>query len=155
VLNGHDCCFAQKERMIERIVEFGKAWDKRDSDPTKNYGIGAVSIRFVLKGIEGAVQFLLLTDWYLPHVTEELKSKPRIDDLHPMPADLDYHSRVARYEGQKLIDDKCVWLDGAPCYYDGSSLAADRVYQRLLVEGSEGVWAELEDYYHSVFGENG
>jgi len=35
---------------LERIVDFSPAFDKRHKDPKKNYGIGAVLIRFVLKG---------------------------------------------------------------------------------------------------------
>ena len=38
-------------------------------------------------------------------------------------------------------------------YYDGSSLNAEPVYQRLLREGNDGVWAELEGYYAEMFKE--
>ena len=144
---------------MERIIEFSPAFDKRHPDPSKNYGVQGVEIRFVLKGELGAVQFLLFTNWMLPHVQVEhdkrFLSEPdqlSIDCLyHPMPADLGYHSFTPTYEGQIPISDSCEYLNGKPCYYDGSGLAAERVYQRLLREGSDGVWTELEDYYESTF----
>lgn len=56
-----------REVNLERIVRFEPAYDKRD----KNYGIHGVQVRFVLKGAEGAVQFLLYTNWQLPHIVKE------------------------------------------------------------------------------------
>ena len=45
----------------------------------------------------------------------------------------------------------CPYLDGKPCYYDGSTLAADKVFRILLRYGSKGVWRYLRRYYRSVF----
>jgi hypothetical protein len=59
-------------KVLERITEFAPAFDKRDPDPKKNYGIHGVDLRMVLKGEEGAVQFVLFTGWMLPHVAKEL-----------------------------------------------------------------------------------
>lgn len=186
---------------------------------------------FVVKGKEGAVQFLLYTNWHLKHVRKEQDQKilvkamgaePRAEitnirgailgdpeklgktitelekafgrisgeldqtDLnvtyHPMPADLGYHSRVPMYEGQtpmgsqkkipgaiernlkikdaskwepvyEQTDDfhPCKWLDGAPCYYDGSGLNAEPVFELLIEKGSDAVWEYLENYYEEVF----
>jgi hypothetical protein len=140
---------------LERIVTFEPAFDRRDPDPSKNYGIHGVALRMVLKGPEGAVQFLLYTNWQLPHVTAEEDRKPIYRErphllCHPMPADLGYHSRIARYDGQRPMGDACEYLDGATCYYDGSGLNAESVYERLLREGDAGVWAALEDYYRET-----
>lgn len=38
----------------ERIVEFTPAFDKRSSDPSKDYGIHGVDMRMVLKGVTAA-----------------------------------------------------------------------------------------------------
>ena len=145
---------------MNKIIEFGSAYDKRSDDPGKNYGIHGVDIRFVLKGNEGAVQFLLFTNWYLPHVIDEMISKPenrtsRMIKLFfmPIPADLGYHSKKPRYESQEPISDNCEYTDGV-CYYDGSSLNAEPIYQVLLKEGSDGVWRKLEEYYKSIFNED-
>ena len=142
--------------MRERLIEFDPAFDKRHPDPSKDYGIHGVNIRFVLKGPEGAVQFLLYTNWQLPPVTEELIAKPIKDKFLlkalflPIPADLGYHSPAPHYEGQTSTG-PCPYLDKKECYFDGSTLNAEPVYERLLKEGHEGVWAELEKCYDDFF----
>lgn len=148
---------------MERIIEFLPAYDKRSTTPSKDYGIHGVDLRMVLKGDEGAVQFILYTNWYLPPVAEEMDNrilkesatgkfnKYSLTSLHPLPADLGYHSPKPMYEGQSIMSESCECLDGKPCYYDGSGLQAERIYEVLVKEGSEGVWRELEDYYNRLF----
>jgi hypothetical protein len=144
---------------MEKIVEFSPAFDKRDPKPSKNYGIHGVDLRMILKGEKGVVQFVVYTNWHLPHVQEELNRKATLKQderyieaiLNPMPADLGYHSPTPIYEGQSVCSDSCGYLDGKPCYYDGSGLNAERIYEVLLKEGSDGVWRELEEYYKDVF----
>ena len=143
---------------MKREIKFDPAFDCRDPDPSKNYGVHGVTLHFYLIGELGAVQFNLFTNWQLPHVTEESKGKIRFDgDRHwlcrPIPADLGYHSPIPKYDGQEPISDSCELLSGRPCYYDGSSLNADPVYQTLLEEGDAGVWRTLEKYYQGTFGE--
>ncbi len=178
---------------MERLIETTPGWDKRDPDPTKNYGIHCDERRMVLKGELGAVQYLTFLGTYPPELG--------IPDNKPTPADLGYHSPVPMYEGQEAVGsskavyetvipepdaeehhgmvqvgddlgfrredgtvqvmkrvptgsfDPCPYLDGRPCYYDGSGLNAQRVYDVELQEGLEGVWSYLEDYYISTFGE--
>lgn len=144
---------------MERLIQFQPAWDKRSKQPgEKDYGIHGVNLRMVLKGPLGAVQFVLFTNWHLPHVQAELQQRPYdaiAGDPHwmerPIPADLGYHSPVPRYDGQDIIDNACECLDGRPCYYDGSGLNAERIYDVLRTEGDAGVWRELEAYYRQVF----
>ena len=146
----------RKMSNLERIIEFHPAFDKRDPDPSKNYSIHGVECLFLLRGKKGAVQFLLFTNWHLPHIQKEFDAEPLNQFLYmfhkPVPVDLGYHSPKPIYEGQIAYKD-CKWLDGKLCYYDGSSLNAERVYEILLTEGSEGVWKYLEEYYKSIFGE--
>jgi len=132
---------------MEKLVQFNPAYDKRDPDPTKNYGIHGVNIRMVLKGERGAVQFLIFTSWQLPEVQRSLRKQGE-----PMAADFGYHSPVPMCENQHAITEECEYLDGKPCYYDGSSLYAEKVFERLLREGDEAVWKELEEYYIEKFG---
>jgi hypothetical protein len=147
---------------FERSIEILPAFDKRSHDPHKNFGIHGVEMRFVLQGPRGAVSFLLYTNWQLPHVTRETDARTAAKALagediavdlqafyHPMAADRGYHSPVPLYEGQRALG-PCPYLDGAPCYYDGSSLNARIVFEALLREGGEGVWKELEYYYRSA-----
>ena len=144
---------------FERMVKFYPAFDKRNPEPSKNYGVHGVDLLMVVKGDKGAVQFKLFTNWMLPHVVEERMNKPMFDDMDikcfymPQPADLGYHSYKPVYEGQTPITKSCELLDGKPCYYDGSGLNAERIYKVLLEKGSDGVWQELEDYYREVFEE--
>ena len=144
----------------ERIVEFIPAYDKRHTDPAKNYGIGSVQIRFVLKGPEGAVQFLMGTGWYLPQVAEELLRK-NVDPagirtfFWPKGWDVGYHSPTPRYEGQEPMGEpgECPLVPaGSRCYYDGSGLAAEPALDRLLHFGHEAVWLTLENRYDELFG---
>ncbi len=132
---------------FRREISFEPAYDWRD----KNGGIHGVNLRFLLTGPEGAVQFVLYTNWQLPEVMKELEARPNHSLCHPMPADLGYHSPVPRYVGQEIMTIDCECLGGKPCYYDGSSFNARPVYERLLREGDAGVWAALEDYYKETF----
>jgi len=144
---------------MERIIQFRPAYDKRDLDPKKNYGIYGVEIIFILKGEHGAVQFLLYTNWHLPHVQKEIDSKlfnPEFPYLFhkPQPADLGYHSYKPIREWQDTPSfEHCEILDEKPCYYDGSTLNAEPIFKRLLEEGDKGVWKALEDFYEKTFGE--
>lgn len=142
---------------FEKIVKITPAFDKRDPNPSKDYGIHGCNLLMVLTGEKGAVQFLLFTNWQLPHVTKERKIRWQSpDDIHrlyePMPADLGYHSPFPLWDGQQPASDSCEYCDGKPCYYDGSTLNADPVYEILLNEGSDGVWKRLEEYYYETFG---
>jgi hypothetical protein len=132
---------------MEKIVSFEPAYDKRNPDPNKNYGIGCVRIRFVLKGKNGAVQFLMSTGWYLPNVD---KSSWSSSMREPQGWDLGYHSPVPRYDGQGSYD--CEYLEGGKCYYDGSGIAAEPIMKQLIKEGDKAVWDALEEEYHSLFG---
>lgn len=130
---------------MERIVKFTPAFDRRDPDPSKNYGIHGVEMAMALKGDLGAVQFVLYTNWHLPHV------RPTLSDLSPLPADLGYHSPRPRYEGQQAVTEECRYVGGV-CYYGGSSLRARDVFELLVREGDEAVWQLLESYYHEWLG---
>ena len=142
---------------FEKIVEFEPAFDKRHLDSSKNYGVHGVDLKMILKGERGVVQFVLFTNWHLQHVMQEFLNKPILNEVDikcrflPMPADLGYHSPVPIYEGQTTVTDNCKYLNGKPCYYDGSGLNAERIYKVLLEKGSDGAWKELEDFYNSVF----
>lgn len=139
---------------LERIIQWEPAFDKRHSDPKKNYGIGGVMIRFLVKGPKGATQFLLSTGWMLLHVQKECDKRILNPEYphslcHPLPADVGYHSPTPRYEGQPVMD--CDLIAGGKCYYDGSGLRAYDVYNRLLEQGDKGVWEALESEYRCLF----
>lgn len=132
-----------------------------DGTQSTDYGVGSVQIRMVLKGSKGAVQFVVGTDWYPPHVQEEFATtydrrsyfSPLLD-RKPRGMDVGYHSPHPTYDGQIAITESCEYLGGRPCYYDGSTLRAEEWVETLLKEGSEGIWVLLEKEYRRVFEEN-
>jgi len=138
--------------MFEKVVIFEPAYDKRNPDPSKNYGIHGVNMRFVLKGELGSIHFCVFTNWHLPEVTEEYKYKPTWgnDWWKPTPADISYHSKTRLNEWDHEHEN-CTWLDGETCYTDGSSLYAEKPFEALIREGSEGLWKFLENYYNETF----
>jgi hypothetical protein len=146
--------------MFKREVVMSPAWDKRDPDPEKDYGVHCVEIRFLLTGAKGIMQFVFITGWHLPHVQKEMNMRV-IDSGNPMTLealflpqgfDVGYHSPVPMYEGQKSMP-SCQYLDGKDCYYDGSSLSARTMLDLLIREGSEAVWKRLEELYYGRFGD--
>jgi hypothetical protein len=139
---------------FRRRIEFRGAFDKRHTDPSKDYGVHGMDLRFVLIGPKGATQFLCYTGLHLPHVREELFRKRRGEkyDLGaPMGADIGYHAREPQYEGQSVIQDDCPYV-GGPCYYGGSGLAAEEFMPTFLAEGDDAVWTMLRERYDDVFG---
>ena len=140
---------------FEKIIDLTPAYDKRDKNPSKNYGIGSVQIRFVLKGKKGAIQFLVGTDWYLSENQKEMTDNPlrgaSIRGIKPDGWDVGYHSPKPMFDGQTSMG-PCQYLDGKECYYDGSSLRADDWVEKFLLPGgSEAVWKEMIKEYESTF----
>lgn len=133
---------AEREDVFRREITFSAAYDKRHPDPSKNYGLHGVNMRWLLIGPKGAIQFLVFTGWQLPG----------IDDTDPMAADIGYHSPVPMYEGQKPMG-KCDVLAEGDCYYDGSPLNAEPVFELLRTGGSDAVWARMEEEYRNRFAE--
>lgn len=149
---------------LERRVEIRPAYNKRSTDPKKDYGIGAAIIYFLLidKEARQAVQFVIATGWYLPG-SHTGKSRERVKSLQgfkgvvaetdePMPFDLGYHSPFPTYEGQTPMEDQdCPVIGPGLCYYDGSGLNAYEAFGVLVEKGSDGLWAFLSDYYRNTF----
>jgi hypothetical protein len=133
---------------MERITSFQPAFDKRNSDPAKSYGIGAMVCTMLLKGDAGAVQFVFSTGVYLPHVASELDRSGL--SLGPMGYDVGYHSPKPMYDGQEPMHEQCEYTGGV-CYYDGSGLQAGKWLNVLIAEGSEKIWSMLEQRYHELF----
>ena len=139
---------------FERIVTVSPAFDKRDPIPSKNYGIGACRITFVLKGSRGAVQFMFGTNWYVPSAREHLKKfPPGYRDLQQKPEgwDIGYHSPKPMHKGQTPIKSKCQFVKGGKCYYDGSGLRADEWVEDFVAGGTEWLWKKLEEEYRHWF----
>ena len=119
-----------------------------------SHGRHGLTIRFLSKGAEGAVQFVLYTGWLPQHAApswihvRDIRSWA--DGHDPLPVDLGYHSKRPMHEGQEPMDDACEFT-GGPCYYDGSGLNAIDGMYALVNGGDKALWAFLDAYYESVF----
>ena len=138
---------------LVREITFTPAYDKRDADPSKNYGIHGVDMRCLLTGPLGVVQFVVFTGWMLEHIEKEMEARHHdavgFRITRPMPADLGYHSPKPMYDGNSEME--CDLLPGGKCYYDGSSLNAEKPFRLLKEQGSEALWTFLENYYRETF----
>lgn len=121
-----------------------------------SHGRHGLEIRFVVKGEEGAVQFLLFTGWMPQYAELNEISFRSVDDWggkFMMPADLGYHSKTPLYADHTATHDACEFCDGQPCYYDGSGLNANDAMYALVNGGDDGLWKFLEEYYKFTFAE--
>ncbi len=137
---------------FERIISFRPGFKCTKTGPN-SHGRHCADLIFILKGVAGAIQFLIFTGWEEDSSIISSSSGPFIspNDKHMrvMPADIGCHSLMPLYDGQKPVDQKCPWVDYQPCYYDGSSLQAEEVYKILVKAGEEAMWSNMEDYYKS------
>ncbi len=134
---------------LERAVVFQPGYNSG----TREYGVHAMEVRWLLRGPNGAAQFLVYTGWTPGHLSPGMGLQP--EGCPPMPArqyptgaDLGYHALVPQYEGHEdygRLD--CDVLPGGACYYDGSGLAADRLAKEFVTRGEPAVWAALEERY--------
>lgn len=141
----------QQVGPFECRTEWTPAYDRRSQIPGKNYGVHGMDLRFILIGPRGATQLVIYTNWHLPHVSSEFEAQSNTTMLLPMPADLGYHAHEAQYEGQLVASDDCDYI-GGPCFYDGSRLNADAVFERFVAEGEAVVWEMLTEEYRERFG---
>lgn len=152
---------------FKRDFKIYPGWDKRNDDPSKNYGIHGCELEFVLTGDKGVAVFRLSTDWLPLHVQQERMGRdvathgtygfPDVCQVvvgeQPMGADLGYHSPTPLRDWQtdNEMRKDCPYLENKPCYYDGSGLAAEEVRNIMLEKGSDGVWQALEAYYERTY----
>ena len=137
--------------MMERKIVFRPAFDRRDPDPSKNYGIHGMEIQFQLIGDGEGITYTIFTNWMLPHVQEEADSRPV--DHHfpylfhkPQSAGMDGHWKTPRYEGQSEIEN--CHITGGECYCDGTAITKD-AFNILVAEGEEALWKLMEERFIS------
>lgn len=130
---------------MKREIKFTPAFDRTDPDPSKNFGIHCMEMDFILTGSDGAIVFIVLTGWNLPHVREKTSL-----EIKPRGALISYHSRRPIY-GESIASDVCSYLGDSPCYSDATYLVDD-VFDLFVAEGEETVWKNLEQRYVDLFG---
>lgn len=147
---------------FERRIDARAAFDKRDPDPSKNYGIGGVLFHFNLVSEKAAVTFVLSTGWLLPEtvgVTNESSNHYRraLDAREltaPMPAGLYFHvaEPIADHMNEHI---ECDVLPGGRCYGDVTFIGSARPFFALIERGLEGLWEQLEVELNSFVGGQG
>ena len=165
----NDIVHVAREINLEREIRFEPGYDYTEEDakgpPGKARGVHGLQIRWLLKGEDGTVQFLLYTDW-LPTDVEAgpwgpifsrrkreeraQRSPSMLAGMFPMCADLGYHWRWPTYEDQAFHGECDALKGGGDCYYDGSGMAAEKVGALMVVGGSDAVWTHLQDYYYEL-----
>lgn len=122
-------------------------WEPAFDRVEEGYGVHGVNCRWLLFGDQGVVQFLIYTNWNLPEVRARLE-RERFEHLfcRPLAADFGHHWSTPTYEGEQTMN-TCDLLPEGKCFYDGSGLYAKKVLDRLISEGSEAVWSEMEAEY--------
>lgn len=139
------------ESEFEREIRFepGHWMSSRGSGPSGNYGIGSMNIRMLLHGPKATMQFV----WSTGIVPQKVEEKSTVGNYvfenwqhsAPMGMDVGYHADAPVYDDMSRME--CDIRPGGFCYYDGSGLAGDALFERFLLEGEHVVWETLEARY--------
>lgn len=137
---------------FKRKVVFRPAFDKRSTDPKKNYGVHGADIQFqLIKDGEG-ITYTIFTNWMLPNVQAETDTREP-DEGHlrymfhkPLTAGCDGHWKKPQYEGQSALPNCSI--TGGDCYCDGTDITDD-LFDLLVAEGDEALWKKLEERFVS------
>lgn len=140
----------QEVNGFRRILILHPPFDKT----AENYGIHGADLTMVLCKDVRAVQFKAFLPVYLPHVVDNLTSTMHklYNPFKGMGADVGYHSPYPMFEDHQPIEDDCEFT-GGKCYYDGSSLRAERWYKEWLEKGCDAIWRKLEVEWKDRFNE--
>ena len=148
--------------MFERKVIFTPVSDRRNPDPSKDYGIQSVGVYFMLYGNKGVVEFQICSRWLTtelhaeidPIAARQIVNNPSTARLYRVfPADVCRWSRARLGEDDTEMSGVQRVFNGDTCYYDYKMFGADELYRVLCNEGDECVWEYLESYYTEEFGQ--
>lgn len=140
--------------QFTKTVDFAPSFNflpEHNPGTRTNYGVGNMTVTFILKGPKGAVQWKIGTEWGIESVRNHLANFPLVfDPRKPTGWDLGYHSPKPMYDGQSPMSGHCSVVGGT-CYYDGSSINADLLIEGFLAGGTDWLWPALTEYYRHVF----
>lgn len=131
-------------------------YDYRD-DPSGTRGAHNLSLDFILRGPEGAINWTLNTGWlHRPLAgamvrgrTPDRRDKPgadaRLYDLYPSAGGVSSHLHDKREE-YMLGPNPCNIIGGS-CYGDTGYTIGDEVLEAMFVGGHEAVWTKLREIY--------
>lgn len=135
---------------ISRRKYTDAAFDFRNLDSDKNYGIGSERIFYAYCGELGTVAWYVLTGKFVPHVAKELNDKDpdHLKRLYPMAGSLDYHYRQNPCNGASKRA-QCTWLDSQPCWMEiADSEYAEKTLQLWQEYNDDAIFAYLEKLYY-------
>ena len=128
------------EKQAERRVSFRAGYDKRHDDPSKDYGIAGVKIRFALIDGDRAVTWDLLTDWFVDGVS--------LHGLGPTAGAVSWHwapERVGSDQEHFWEEGDCDVLPGGRCRGDAVYMIGDEAFRALRHGGEDGLWEFLAE----------
>lgn len=128
-------------------IRFECKHGSKDCIPGKggSHGKHGLTMRFLLTGNEGAVQFVMALGWLPEPGNYDTINLSKGSSVYP--SDLGYHAKKPQYEDQPAMD--CHIF--GKCYYDGSGLNAYEPFRILCSFGEEALWTFLEGYYNTIF----
>lgn len=131
----------------EKYIFLTPAFEAIDDDPSKNYGIGGVNLTFAERRGDLVIECSFFTDWHLPNVQQRLHDR-RGNYYRPQPTCngiyWHYPTRSNEYQSHQK---ECI-LSGGECFGEvGSALYAEKITERLLLEGGSGVWDEIDQAF--------
>jgi hypothetical protein len=138
-----------------RAVWIAPAFEAIDPDPKKNYGIGGCRLVFAMRENSTTIECSFLTEWFLPETQRRLSNRPdRYFQPRPTCEGLFFHLPKRTSDWQRENKD-CKLSGGETCYGEaGSALYGEKITERLLFEGSNAVWEEIEQAFKDLEANN-
>lgn len=149
---------------MTRSVAFQVGYDHRafpEACGGGGHGQHGMTMRWVLQGPHGAVQWLLNMPNWVPGNVAILGDIKGVEPISVVPVgahgydgmavDLGFHSPTSMGDRGEHESHECDVLPGKTCFYDGSSLNAIPILEAFLAHGPHAVWAVLGDYYAETF----
>lgn len=140
------------------MTEFKREFTLTGAYAHPKYGRCSMRMFFHVIGPKGAISVSMFTSWYLPSEQQEMLGAyskypydPKEQFLQPHLCSIDYHAREPQYEGQSAMAN-CRLLDGADCYFDGTSLWFGEAWMEgFLNGGSDWLYERMEEEYGHRF----
>lgn len=137
----------------QRTVRFKPAFHRCHPEPSKDYGIGSVTMLWMLRVGDWAITWEVFTDWGLP---DEAFKAAVPDCDHPMhrngypryKADggvVAWHMPVPLFEEHEPSDGRCPLIERDECYGDMDYTLASEVFDVLRTDGDEAAWCKLRE----------
>lgn len=147
----------QEVNGFERILAIQHPFDKRDADPAKNYGISSMGMTFCLRKDGNAIAVTIATGTHLLTIVAEMISRgpaasSAVFEATGMSLTSHWATEPPEDIGHEQYNQRCIWLDWAPCHCNVGSQHAARVLCDLFIEkGPDALWEALELAWMNTF----